>query len=108
MKKKILPVLALFLISVDQVAGGSWTRKTDMPTARFGLSTSVVDGKIYTIGGGQSPYGTYLSTVEAYDPATDTWTRKTDMPTHRSGHAVAVVNGKIYVIGGEPSAQASA
>ena len=86
---------------------GTWTRKADMPTARFGLSTSVVDGKIYAIGGGQTPYGAYLSTVEEYDPATDTWTRKADMPTARNGHAASVVNGKIYVIGGEPRAEAS-
>jgi N-acetylneuraminic acid mutarotase len=84
-----------------------WTRKADMPTARFGLSTGVVDGKVYAIGGGKTMYGAYLSTVEEYDPATDTWTKKADMPTARNGHAAGVVNGKIYVIGGEPSAQAS-
>ncbi len=88
-------------------AGDTWTTRTDMPTARFGVSTSVVDGKIYAIGGGKTPYGAYLSTVEEYDPATDTWTKKADMPTARNGHAASVVNGKIYVIGGEPRAQAS-
>jgi N-acetylneuraminic acid mutarotase len=78
-----------------------------MPTERFGVSTCVVDEKIYAIGGGQSPYTPYLSTLEVYDPATDTWTKKADMPTGRNGHAASVVNGKIYVIGGEPRAEAS-
>ena len=105
---RVLVVAVLLnMASVSFVAEGSWTRKADMPTARFGLSTGVVDGKIYAIGGGKTAYGTYLSTVEEYDPATDTWTEKTDMPTARNGHAAAVVNGKIYVIGGEPSSQAS-
>lgn len=30
---------------------GKWERKADMPTGRQGLRTSVVDGKIYAIGG---------------------------------------------------------
>ena len=61
------------------------------------LSASEVNGKIYAIGGwANSP----LSTVEAYDPVTDTWERKADVPTIIHKHATSVVNGKIYVIGG--------
>ena len=80
-----------------------WTKKADMPTPRHGLSTSVVDGKIYAIGGwkpGAQPDGIQLSTVEEYDPATDTWTTKTDMRTERMALGTGVVNGKIYAIGG--------
>jgi len=77
-----------------------------MPTARWGLCTSVVDGKIYAIGGGHIIYGvTYLSTLEVYDPVTDTWTKKADMPSGRACAAASVVNGKIYVIGGSPRAE---
>ena len=79
-------------------ATNTWTKKTDMPTARTGLSTSVVNDKIYVIGG-ISP-GRQLSTVEKYDPATDTWTKKADMPTPRWGSSTSAVNGKIYAIGG--------
>ncbi len=109
MKKtiRLVLVLVLGLASVSSAAEGTWTRKADMPTARICPYTSVVDGKIYAIGGAQSLNGTYFSTVEEYDPATDTWTRKANMPTARNGHAVSAVNGKIYVIGGEPSAKAS-
>ena len=81
----------------------TWTQKTDMPTARYGLSTAVVNGKIYAIGGRHFNYGDTpeeMSTVEMYDPVTDTWTRKTDMPTARHGLSTAVVDGKIYAIGG--------
>jgi len=69
-----------------------------MPTPRCGLSTSVVDGKIYAIGGRAG--GQFYSTVEEYDPVTDTWTRKADMPLARSALSTSVVNGKIYAIGG--------
>ena len=41
-----------------------------------------------------------LSTVEEYDPVTDTWTKRTDMPTTRSAFGISAVKEKIYVIGG--------
>ena len=75
-----------------------WSRKADMPTGRMYLSTSVIDGKIYAIGGlgGEN-------VVEMYDPVTDTWTRKADMPTGRAYLSTSVVDGKIYAIGGNPA-----
>jgi N-acetylneuraminic acid mutarotase len=78
----------------------TWTRKADMPTRRTGLSASVVDGKIYAIGGVTGSPWAGLHTVEVYDPATDTWMRKADMPTGRYNFSISVVNGKIYAIGG--------
>jgi N-acetylneuraminic acid mutarotase len=84
----------------------TWSKKADMPTARIFFSASVVDGKIYAIGGVLVTKAG-LSTVEAYDPATDTWTTKTPMPTARHAHASAVVDGKIYVIGGGPDGGAN-
>jgi hypothetical protein len=65
------------------------------------LSTSVVDGKIYAIGGIIYNMGPPLSTVEVYDPVTDTWTTKAPMPTARvTFSATSAVNGIIFVIGG--------
>jgi N-acetylneuraminic acid mutarotase len=89
-----------FLTSLPSMnsASGGWSRKTNMQTARYGLSTSVVNGKIYAIGGRAG--GQFFSTVEEYDPATDTWTRKADMPTARVQLSTSVVDGKIYAIGG--------
>ena len=100
--KKTIPlvlVLALGLVSVSLATEGTWTRKADMPTARLGLSTSVVNGKIYVIGGDlrREVSG---PTVEEYDPATDTWTTKADMPTKRTFLCTCAVDGKIYAIGG--------
>lgn len=79
-------------------AQSPWTKKADMPTGRWELSTCVVDGKIYAIGG--AIFLQALRTVEVYDPATDTWTKKSDMPTARQALTSSVVNGKIYAIGG--------
>ena len=82
-----------------------WTRKTDMPTARTGFATSVVNGKVFVMGGNiQLKRGEFgdisTSTVEMYDPKSDTWEQKANMPTARSGVSVSVVDGKIYAIGG--------
>lgn len=105
MKTKITFVLvglvaAIVLSSAGSARAATWTQKTDMPTARSWLSTSVVDGKIYAIGGLTSLRGTDLATVEVYDPVTDTWTQKADMPTPRGWLATSAVNGRIYAIGG--------
>jgi hypothetical protein len=81
-------------------ATNTWTRKADMPTGRTYFSTSVVNGKIYAIGGLTSGIANHVSPVEEYDPATDTWTRKADIPTARSGLTTSAVNGRIYAIGG--------
>jgi len=81
-------------------ATDTWTKKADMPTARARLSTSVVDGKIYAMGG--SPHrDAEVAAVEVYDPATDTWTKKADMPRARNWLSTSVVNVKIYAIGGK-------
>ena len=73
------------------------------PTARVFLSTSVVNDKIYAIGGGHAQKDTPFGVTEEYDPATDTWTKRADMPTARAGLTTAIVNGKIYAIGGAVS-----
>ena len=77
-----------------------WTKKADMPTDRYFFSASVVNNKIYTIGGSFGGPNDILSVVEEYDPATDSWSRKRDMPTKRFSPASVVMNGKIYAIGG--------
>jgi N-acetylneuraminic acid mutarotase len=109
MKRDFIWILAVLMLigllglaSISLAAEDTWTTKGDMPTARFSLSTSMVNGKIYAIGGDLRGRGAPLSTstVEEYDPATDTWTARADMPTARWGLSASVVNGKIYAIGG--------
>ena len=42
----------------------------------------------------------FLSTVEAYDPAADVCVKKQDMPTARNCLSTCAVDGVIYAIGG--------
>lgn len=77
----------------------SWSSRAPMPTARALLSTSMVDGKLYAIGG-PFPGRAGVSIVEAYDPVTDAWEKKRGVPTGRYGLSTSTVNGTIYAIGG--------
>ncbi len=82
-----------------QAGEGKWTEKTDMPTARCGICSALVNGKIYAIGGAKD-LANPLSIIEEYDPITNTWNRKSKMANGRAFCSASVVNGKIYVIGG--------
>jgi len=66
------------------------------------FSTAVVDGKIYVIGGSVS--GVATTSVEIYDPATDTWTEGTPLQVPMSSQSSHAVNGKIYVFADGSSA----
>lgn len=87
------------LLSALHGEGNIWTKKNNMPTTKGAHSSSVVNDKIYVIGGCKA-FPDPLSTVEEYDPATDTWTKKADMPTARNVMAASALDGKIYAIGG--------
>jgi N-acetylneuraminic acid mutarotase len=103
----------LAVVEAYDTVTDTWTRKADLPTPRNALSTAVVDGKVYAIGGWgiDRPEGGWetldktavvpdFSTVEVYDPKTDTWATRADMPTARSHMTVSAIGGKIYAIGG--------
>lgn len=96
-----LVAFALVAASLHLAAQGIWTRNADMPTARVGATASLVDNRIYVIGGYASGSVPNLPTNEVYDPQTNTWdTGLSPMPTSRSYAASAVINGTIYVLGG--------
>ena len=102
-KRYLIALIVLFYaLPPMSVAEEVWTRKADMPTARYGLTSSEVNGKIYAIGGRRG--GQFFSTVEEYNPNSDTWVKKADMPTARVGLASSVVHWRIYVLGGSVGA----
>ena len=73
--------------------------QTPMIHKRGDLTASVVDGKIYVIGGFTETFDRF-SLVEAYDPDTGSWERHEDMPTPRGDVGSAVHKGCIYATGG--------
>ena len=73
-KRNFVWILAILMFSgllssaeMSLAAEGFWTKKADMPTERFGFSASVVDGRIYVIGGMDDRWIS-LPTIEEYTP----------------------------------------
>jgi N-acetylneuraminic acid mutarotase len=85
----------------------TWTSLGPMPTARAALAAATAkcppprdEGVcIYAIGGFN---GHALTTVEAYDPSTDTWQAVAPLPSPQAGTpgAATGLDGKIYLMGG--------
>jgi len=100
---ELKPDMRNSLLMAPQGEGGEWVKRADMPTARFCLASSVVNGKIYVIGG-ESQGFVAIKTVEEYDPVLDKWIQKADMPTARFWFSTSVMDGKIYAIGGGSNA----
>jgi hypothetical protein len=46
----------------------TWQRMTPMPTARHGLGSAVVQGRIYVISGGPTPGGSFSDVNELFAP----------------------------------------
>ncbi len=80
-----------------------WREIGDMPTAKSLHTASVINGKIYVMGGyfrDQGQGTEDFKTIEIYHPRTGRWTPKPDMPAAKSGHKAEVINGNIYIIDG--------
>lgn len=76
----------------------TWEKMAPMPTARVELTTTVVNGKIYAIGGFDDE--AISNTVEIYDINTNTWTTGSPIPEGLWHHTAQAVDDKIYVFGG--------
>src|SRR5205823_4085848 len=80
----------------------TWTLRQPMPVALHGIGgTAVSDGKIYVISGVASSVAREsVTTVQCFDPRTNSWSIKAPIPTARSGAAAGTLNGEIYMVGG--------
>lgn len=76
----------------------SWTSGKAMPEARTGIQSTVIDNKIYVVGGAARSKAT--NSIYVYDLSTETWSRMTSMKYARTGHCVCSIGKKIFIIGG--------
>lgn len=69
-----------------------------MQYGRYNYASAVVGDKIY-VAGGKNGRGSYMSSVECYDPVNNTWTEVSSMNRPRAKFALAESNGRLYAMG---------
>ena len=75
------------------------TPVTNILTYRICQGVAALDNKIYVSGGHGGDYQP-MSSVDCYDPETDTWSQMANMNIARYGHSLVSLYGKMYAIGG--------
>ncbi|MBI2428454.1 MAG: choice-of-anchor D domain-containing protein, partial [Ignavibacteriales bacterium] len=92
-------------VGIDRAVANPWITRAEMKTSR-GQHGVVAhpNGKIYVFGGYNNTSGV-LSTLEIYDPGSDSWSYGAPLPDANRGMSFAIDNnGFIYSIGGIISA----
>jgi N-acetylneuraminic acid mutarotase len=86
-------------------ATGRWRLTASMVMARLGhAATLLPDGRVLVTGGKAygAPESPRYSSVELYDPATESWTLVGDMWAARDAHTATLLpDGRVLVTGGE-------
>ena len=80
----------------------TWSLIAPMPTSRYLVSATVLNNKIYLVGGIDASTRNATDITEVYDPATDTWETDTIAPLPNAlyaGEAIAM-GGSLYYVGG--------
>ncbi|XP_069837359.1 actin-binding protein IPP [Dendropsophus ebraccatus] len=75
-----------------------WSTVSSLHQARSGMSVTVLEGKIYVVGGEKDSM--IFDCVECYDPVTRQWTAIPSMNQPRCGLGVCSCHGAIYAMGG--------
>merc|ERR1719232_743828 len=69
-----------------------------MQNWRYYPGVAALDNKMYVTGGGGG--GQTMSSVDCYDPDTNTWSQMANMNIARRGHCLVSLHGRLYAIGG--------
>lgn len=73
-----------------------WENVAPLNIPRYNHTCTVLNGEIYAIGGHNGSNA--LSSIEIYDPGSNSWRFGTSLPKAISYHHAEIVDGKIYVI----------
>jgi len=98
---RVLVVGGNSVVSTSEIwSGGTWSTGPALTQARNGsVNLTLADGRLMLAGGATS--GTSISSVEIYDPATNTFKVAAPMNVVRSSAAGAqLTNGRVLVAGG--------
>jgi large repetitive protein len=90
-------------VDVYDLRGGTWSTlptTTNLPTARAGSATAVLEGRLLVLGGESGSQEPAHAEVEALDPRTGRWTSLAPMVQGRHGTQVVVHEGRLYIAAG--------
>ncbi|MGH2659736.1 MAG: Kelch repeat-containing protein, partial [Actinomycetota bacterium] len=84
----------------------SWITAAPMTTRRDNPGSAVLNGMLYIFGGRTrnadgSTVDAALTSVEMYNPTTNTWSARAPMPSGRRTMVVGTIGGRAQVMGGE-------
>jgi len=87
-------------------ATDKWSTRAPLPRSLDHMGTTVLNGKVYLVGGfvGGGVHRDGQNTAYEYDPALDTWRILSPMKAGRGSVGVVALDGKIYAIGGRDPA----
>ena len=71
-----------------------------MPIMKMWAGVAVLDNKIYVTGGIGVDDHQIMSSVDCYDPDTNTWSQMANMNIARACHSLVSLHGRMYAIGG--------
>jgi hypothetical protein len=74
-----------------------------MPTARAGAAGTVLEGKLFVVGGFNGQLNSVQTVVESYDPRSTLWESQVGIPTARVFAGARVLADTLYVVGGYPA-----
>lgn len=85
-------------------AANSWAAVASLPVldsgqaARYGGSAVELNGKLYLIGGWRISPPLPTSSLQIYDPSTNTWSEGASLPRLSGCSRAGVINARIYVL----------
>ena len=90
--------------SLSLEGDAAWQREAEMPDPRGHVSATVLDGKIYALGGDHGHDKTQIdvNSCHRFDPATNQWSEIAKLPDGRSHFesSTIVYKGRILIVGG--------
>ena len=82
---------------------GRWRLGSEIPSARSGHSSVVIEGERILLSGGEDESGVSAMSY-LYDPIADTWKESSPLNKARTGHGSVVLHdGRVLVVGGRVS-----
>ena len=78
---------------------GTWTKRANLPAARWACGVAVIGTKLY-VAGGYGPDWKATATLYEWDQASNTWATKAALPAVRGYAPVVAIGAKLYVVGG--------